>query len=123
MAYSLTPAAGESLWVNRWKWRPTIELLVRAGILSPERAERLHYNGGSGDVSAAEAGRIGQFLESFLASMTSGQRLLIDGAISGDPDTGELFGGPDWDKNYSATFEWLQKFRDFCKASGGFRVL
>ena len=69
MAYSLAPAAGESLWVNRWNWHPTIELLVRAGILSPERAASLHYNGGSGDVSQAEAGRIGEFLESYLASI------------------------------------------------------
>ncbi len=55
--------------------------------------------------------------------MAPDQRLLIDGKSPSEPDTFEVFRGPDWDKNYSATFEWLQKFKDFCKVCKGFSVL
>jgi hypothetical protein len=122
MAYALKPVTGDDLWVNKWNWHPTIELLVRAGVFSAQRAEPLHYNCG-GDVTAAEAIKIYEFLASNLSSLAPGERLLIDGNITSEPDTFEMFRGPDWDKNYSATFEWLQKFRDFCKVCGGFSVL
>jgi len=122
MGYILEPASGSDLTVNKWNWHPTVELLVRAGIFTSERAESLHYNCG-GDVTKEEAVNIHEFLTSYLLSMGPGQRLLIDGNTSNEPDTFELHRGPDWDKNYSATFEWLQLFRDFCKVCGGFRVL
>ncbi len=102
MAYALNPATGEDLWVNKWNWHPTIELLVRVGIFTAERAEPLHYNCG-GDVTDAEATRIFEFLTAYLQSMPQGQRLLINGSSTSEPDTGEMFRGPDWDKNYSAT--------------------
>src|SRR5262245_8851818 len=69
MAYALVPIAGKDLWVNKWNWHPTIELLVRAGVFSSERAEPLHFNGG-GDVTAAEAVEIAQFLTLYLLSMS-----------------------------------------------------
>jgi hypothetical protein len=122
MAYTLKPMVGGDLLVNKWNWHPTIELLIRASIFTAERAEPLRYNCG-GDVTEAEAIRVYEFLVSYLSSMVPGQRLLLDGKTTSEPDTFEVFHGPDWDKNYSATFEWLQKFRDFCKVCGGFSVL
>src|SRR5262245_32727838 len=122
MAYALVPVAGEDLWVNKWNWHPTIELLVRAGVFSCERAEPLHFNAG-GDVTAAEAVQIAKFPSLYLLSMSPGERLLNDGTKTSEPDTGGMYRGPDWDKNYSATFEWLEQFRDFCKTCGGLRVL
>jgi hypothetical protein len=122
MAYALKPVTGEDLWVNKWNWHPTIELLVRAGIFTGERSEPLHYNCG-GDVTEVEVIKIHEFLSEYLLSTAPGQRLLIDGKTTSEPDTFEMFRGPEWDKNYSATFEWLQSFRDFCKVCGGFSVL
>jgi hypothetical protein len=122
MAYILKPSTGDDLWVNAWNWYPTIELLVRAGVFAAQRAERLHYNCG-GDVTEAEASKIAVFLTSYLSSRAPGERLLIDGTLTSEPDTFEMFRGPDWDKNYSATFEWLQKFKSFCEVCGGFTVL
>lgn len=78
MAYALVPVAGEDLWVNKWNWHPTIELLVRAGVFSSERAESLHFNCG-GDVTAAEVVQISKFLSLYLLSMSPGERLLNDG--------------------------------------------
>ena len=38
-----------------------------------------------------------------------------------EPDTGE-FHRDDLARNYSATYAWLGRFRDFCRSSGGFTV-
>lgn len=122
MAYALKPVVGEDLWANKWNWHPTIELLVKSGIFTAERADPLHYNCG-GDVTESEAVKISEFLTRYLHSMPSEHRLLIDGKTTGEPDSFELHRGPEWDKNYSATFEWLKTFRDFCLTSGGFSVL
>lgn len=122
MAFALEPVVGDSLWVNAWNWHPTIELLVRAGVFTSERADPLHYNCG-GDVTEVEAVKVGEFLTWYLASIAAGNRLLIDGTVTSETDTGELFRGSDWQKNYSVTKEWLEKFRDFCMSCQGFSVL
>jgi hypothetical protein len=122
MGYILKPANGDDLYVNKWNWHPTVELIEKAGLISYDRADRLHYNCG-GDITGEEAVKIAEFLATYLASMTAGERLLTDGAVTSEPDTFEMFRGADWNKNYSATFEWLVSFRDFCTRCQGFSVL
>jgi hypothetical protein len=122
VAFILDSPSGGQLHVNKWNWHPTVELMARAGLITRERAEHLHYNCG-GEITADEALQIAGFLNSYVRSMSPGDRLLIDGKVTGEPDTFELHRGEDWDKNYSATLEWLQKFQDFCATCGGFSVL
>ena len=56
MTFILVPASGEDLVINGWNWRPTVALLVRAGILpAGKRAECCSAQGCGGYLSSAEA--------------------------------------------------------------------
>jgi hypothetical protein len=121
VTFELEPTTGESISINGWNWRPTLELLHRTGILSDEALELMSFNGGGGEVTPDEAGRISEFLDGYLARLGPDDRVMLDGAVTTEPDTGE-FHRDDLARNYSATFAWLVRFRDFCRSSGGFQV-
>jgi hypothetical protein len=122
MGLILKPAHGDDFYASIWNWHPTVELLQRAGLIPEERAKWFHYNCG-GSVSADESVQIAIFLEKFLAQLTRHHRLLIDGQTTQEPDTFELFRGEEWHRNYSASCDWLERFRAFCSRSGGFDIL
>jgi hypothetical protein len=60
--------------------------------------------------------------------MAPGQRLRADLTITAEPKRKVVFTPSskveDFDANelYSATYEWLVMFRDFCRTSAGFKV-
>jgi hypothetical protein len=121
VTYELEPARGDSISINGWNWRPTLELLHRTGILSEETLGLMSFNGGGGEVTPDEAERIAEFLDGYLARLGAGDRVTLDGSVTMEPDSGE-FHRDDLARNYSATFAWLVQFRDFCRSSGGFQV-
>jgi hypothetical protein len=119
MGWTLQTPAGTRLNVNAWNWRPTLALLERRDLLDPEKLELLGYTV-EVEVTAEEAGRIARFLDGYLADVPADGRVLLDGAVTTTPDTGELH-RDDPARNYSATATWLRKFRDFCHtATDGF---
>ena len=128
MAVILEPMSGNDLMINWWNWRPTVALLVRAGILPDgERAERCLGNGYGGHLSENEALRAAEYLDTLLTTMKSDQRILFDGAVTNQPID---FEKPisDWDEaetwnHYSAQYDVLKTVADFCRRSGGFVVL
>jgi len=65
--------------------------------------------------------RIAEFLDRYLADLTPGQRVRWDGMVTSAPRTDQLDQDPR--ELYSATYEWLSKFRNFCRTSGGFTVV
>jgi hypothetical protein len=71
-------------------------------------------------VTAEQALRIAEFLDRYLADLTTGQRVPADGTITSEPKTYQLDQEPR--ELYSATHEWLSQFRDFCRTSGGCTV-
>ena len=128
MAVILAPASGEDMMINWWNWRPTVALLVRAGILPVgEREERCLGNGCGGQLSESEALLAAEHIEALVASMNEHQRILFDGEVTGKPKD---YGKPisEWDEadswnNYSAQYDVLKNFAAFCRRSGGFEVL
>lgn len=123
MTFILVPLYAEGnddLQINGWNWRPTLELLYRARMLDDEAVQRASAQGAGGRVTAEQAVRIAEFLDRYLADLTPGQRVRYDGTVTGEPKTNQL----DQESRdlYSATYEWLSRFRDFCRTSGGFTV-
>ena len=121
VTFELEPVTGDSISINGWNWRPTLELLHRTAVLSAETLELMSFTGGGGQATSGEAERIAEFLDSYLAGLGPGDRVTFNGAVTAEPDTGE-FHRDDLARNYSATYEWLARFRDFCRSSGGFRL-
>ncbi|HZM76450.1 MAG TPA: hypothetical protein VFC19_12020 [Candidatus Limnocylindrales bacterium] len=119
MAFSLVPATGEGIWINAWNWRPTEELVRRTGIVPDETLELLEY--GIGEVTAEQATRLAEFLDGYLSGLGPQDRVTLDGTVIDEPDTFE-FHRDDPSRNFSATYEWLTKFRDFCRSSNGFTM-
>jgi hypothetical protein len=128
MSFILIPHHGEDLRVNAWNWRPTIALLRHANLIDEQQHELMGRNGCGGGVNSATANTIARFLNQQLEGMTPGQRLRADLTITGEPKKLAVF-TPDMKVEdidpvelYSATYEWLVMFRDFCRTSAGFKV-
>jgi hypothetical protein len=85
-------------------------------------------NGCGGHVDAETSMRIADFLERKLQSMQPGQRIRGDLSLTDKPKKLIIFvpgmkvADVDAKEAYSATYEWLVMFRDFCRTSRGFKV-
>jgi hypothetical protein len=85
-------------------------------------------NGCSGGVNSEIANTIAYFLDEQLKHMTPGQRLRADLTATNEPKRMVIFTPGmkvediDAAEIYSATYEWLVIFRDFCRTSAGFKV-
>lgn len=121
MSFILVPSRGADLQINGWNWHPTILLLHHLGIIDDEQHERMGAQAAGGHATAELAERIATALDLELARMKSGDRLRADLHVTSVPKT-ESLDSPVEDL-YSATYEWLTNFRDFCRTSGGFDVL
>jgi hypothetical protein len=128
MSFILIPQNGEDVQVNAWNWRPTLETLYRDRLISLEEYERMGASGCGGHVDADLASRIADAIECRLEAMKPGERILADGSATYRPRKKVVFtpqmDSQDVDVNdlYSADYDWLVTFRDFCRGSGGFRV-
>lgn len=86
------------------------------------------FNGGGGSVNSEAANKIADFLDQQLAKMAPGQRIRADLTVTAEPKKPFVFKPgskvEDFDavELYSATYEWLVMFRDFCRTSAGFSV-
>ena len=126
MSFILVPVNGEDLVVNAWNWRPTLELLFAAGVITEDDYEVLGCQGCGAAVSEENARRMADAVFRKLESMNPGQRMLADLSVSSEAKLRTVFNNDqDVDTNelYSTTFEWLHTFVKFCERSGGFRVL
>src|SRR5882672_7083615 len=128
MTFILVPSEGEDLQVNAWNWRPTLELLFATNVITEEEHELMGCHGCSGKVCAKKASRIAEVVVQKLESMNRGERMLANLAVSKGPKKLTVFApnmnAADVDKNelYSATYEWLETFAEFCRSSDGFEV-
>jgi hypothetical protein len=128
MAFILTPKSGEEIVINAWNWRPTLELLRSAKLIDDDLLERMGTHGREAQVDAPTACRIADFIETRLRAMKPEQRVLYDLTITDRPKK-PLIITPDTRTDqideidvYSASYEWLVKFCDFSRTSGGFDV-
>ena len=124
MSFILVPNHGEDLQINAWNWRPTIEFLRVEGVIDDEASELMTRNLGA-KVDADLAARMAAAVERKLRSMQPGERLLADLSLTGAPKKVAEFHKPetiDPVDLYSATYEWLVEFKNFCERCGGFEV-
>jgi hypothetical protein len=121
LSFILEAEDGEKVVINAWNWVPTLALLATNHLLPYEQLELMRYNGCGGRASAEDCARIAAFLDTYLAALEPGSRVRLDGAVTTEPDVGE-FHREHLDRNYSATFDWLTRFRAFCGRRQGFVV-
>ena len=123
MGFMISAPDGRTLRVNAWNWRPTLQLLADHGVLDGETVELLGYNGAT-RVSAQQSERIARFLDAYVAALPIDSRVMLDGSVTAEPDTGEFYRkAEEMHLNYSVQREWLVEFRDFCRSSeAGFSV-
>ena len=128
MSFILVPKRGEDVQVNAWNWRPTILLLLEEGVISEEQYERMGAQGVGGETDAELAVRIAEAIERKLKLMRPRERMRGDLTVTAEPKNNWVFTPEtqpeeiDATDIYSATYEWLTQFADFCRRSGGFEV-
>src|SRR5262245_17409944 len=115
---------GRVIFVNFWNWRPTVEILRRAGLLDEQRLRGLHTQISGTRVARDEARAIALLLrEKVLPSLPEAARILLDGSITTAPFDATFYKSPeDCHKNYSASRAWLEKFASFCETCNGFKL-
>ena len=128
MTFILVPTEGEDLQINAWNWRPTLELLLAANVITEEEHARMGAHG-CGQVDEVKACRIAEVVGQKLLRMNPGERILANLSVTTKPKKLAVFtpnmNVDDIDNNelYSTTYEWLETFARFCRSSGGFSVM
>ena len=118
MSFILVSKQGAELQVSGLDWRPTLELVRKAGLLADDTSELMSAEGYRWHVDGPLADQIAELIQAKLVDMRPGQRMLADLTIMNSPKDG--IGLPD--ERDSASYGWLMQFRDFCRRSGGFEV-
>lgn len=128
MSFILIPNQGDDIQVNAWNWRPTLEFLRAQNIITTDHAELLGCNGCGARLDADLANRISAAVENKLSTIAPDDRMRVDLTVTSNLKVPQVW-GPDTQPDdidvtnlYSATYEWLVTFKDFCKRRGGFMV-
>ncbi|XXX71971.1 hypothetical protein WMF30_30425 [Sorangium sp. So ce134] len=125
---------GISLWdrktdevvfrINFWHWRAIVEAIRSLRILPEERVDALHepfVGEWSRDEARAAAAAI---RERLLPTLQEGERLLLDGRRTTEPDDGTFYRDPaEQHRNYSTNRQVLDEFATCCETCEGFRVM
>jgi|SRR5215831_8293277 len=126
MGFDLTDIGNERriVFVNFWNWRPTVEVLRRAGLLDEKRLAELHLQCAGTRVTKDEARTIAHHLrEEVLPGLPQTARILLDGSVTTAPDEGTFYRSPEhFHKNYGAIRSWLEEFVSFCETCDGFEL-
>jgi hypothetical protein len=126
MSFILEPIQGDDLQVNAWNWRPTLKFLHAEKVIDNNTFELMGAQGCGGQASSELCQRIASVLAEKLKNMGPNDRIRFDLTTTVDPKQLAQFGGDepiDEVNLYSATYDWLATFKDFCERCGGFRVV
>lgn len=126
MSYTLMDLSSENFefQANVWHWKTTLEIIKSFDVVSDGKVRQMAYNGTGLKIEKDEAHVIGEKIrDEILPKLSPNKRIFADLTITDQPDDGTLYRDQDeqW-KNYSASFEWLRDFADFCLRSKGFQV-
>lgn len=126
MSFTLMDASSENFefQANVWHWKTALEIIKSFDILSEGKIKQMSYNGTGAKLEKDEAQLIGEKIrDEILPRLEPDKRIFADLSITDAPDDGTLYRDEDdqW-KNYSASYEWLKDFSDFCLKSKGFQV-
>ncbi len=107
-----------------WNWKTLLEIVRSMDVVSDGKVRDMSYNAAGTVVTVEEARQIGEKIrDEVLNGMKPGMRIFADLSVTDKPDDGTLYKDDDekW-KNYSADYEWLEEFTEFCFRSKGFQV-
>lgn len=126
MSFTLLDSGAESFEfrANVWNWRTALEIIKSFDILSDGIIRQMEYNATGVRLEKPDAHLIGQKIrDEILPKLAPDKRIFADLSITETKDDGTLYKDNDeqW-KNYSADYQWLKDFSDFCLRSKGFQV-
>ncbi|MEO8073332.1 MAG: hypothetical protein ABI891_10520 [Acidobacteriota bacterium] len=126
MSFTLIDLGSENyeFRANVWNWKTTLEIIKSFDIVDEGKVRQMNYNATGAKVSREDVHEIGEKIrDEILPKLEPNKRIFMDLSITDKPDDGTLYRDEDeqW-KNYSADYEWLKEFSDFCLKSKGFQV-
>lgn len=126
MSFTLIDLSSENFEfrANVWNWKTALEIIKSFDILSEGEIRQMNYNATGVKIDAQEVRTIGEKIrDEILPQLAPNKRIYADLSITDKPDDGTLYKDDDeqW-KNYSADYEWLKEFSEFCLKSKGFQV-
>ena len=126
MSFTLLDLGSENFEVhtNVWSWKPTLEIIKSLNILSDGKLRQMEYTATGVKIELDDAHEIGSKIrDQILPKLEPNKRILMDLSITDAPDDGTIYRDEDekW-KNYSASYDWLKEFSEFCLSSKGFQV-
>lgn len=126
MSFTLMDLSSENFEfrANVWNWKPTLEIIRSFDVISEGTLRQMNYNATGVKLTKEEAHLIGEKIrDEILPRLAPNKRIFADLSITDKPDDGTLYKDEDdqW-KNYSASYDWLKDFSDFCLNSKGFQV-
>lgn len=126
MSFTLLDSGAESFEfrANVWNWRTALEIIRSFDIMSDGKIRQMEYNGTGVKLDLNEAHLIGEKIrDEILPKLEPDKRIFADLSVTDAKDDGTLYKDNDeqW-KNYSADYDWLKEFSEFCLRSKGFQV-
>lgn len=126
MSFTLMDLGAESFEfrANVWNWKTVLEIIKSFDVVSEGKLRQISYNATGATIEQAEAQLIGEKIrDEILPKLAPNKRIFSDLSVTDAPDDGTLYHDEDekW-KNYSATYDWLKEFSEFCLKSKGFQV-
>ena len=126
MSFTLIDLGSENyeFRANVWNWKTTLEIIKSFDIVDEGKVRQMNYNATGAKISHEDAHDIGEKIrDEILPKLEPDKRIFMDLSITDKPDDGTLYRDEDeqW-KNYSADYEWLKEFSEFCLKSKGFQV-
>jgi len=126
MSFTLIDLGSEKIEfrANVWNWKPAIEIIKSFDIVDEGKLRQMSYNATGAQFSDEEAHTIGaKIRDEILPRLEPNKRIFADLTVTDAPDDGTLYKDEDeqW-KNYSASYDWMKDFSEFCLKSKGFQV-
>jgi hypothetical protein len=126
MSFTLMDLSSENFEfrANVWNWKAALEIIKSFDVIGEGKLRQMSYTATGVSISNEEAQIIGEKIrQDILPKLAPNKRMFADLTITDQPDDGTIYKDEDeqW-KNYSADYEWLDEFSQFCLKSKGFQV-
>ncbi len=126
MSFTLMDMSSENFEFRSsvWNWKATLEVINSLDIISQGKVREMSNNATGTKVSNEEAQIIGNKIQAeILPKLEPNKRIYSNLSISDRPDDGVIYKDKDeeW-RNYSADYNYLSEFSEFCLKSKGFQV-
>ncbi len=126
MSFTLMDLSSENFefQANVWHWKTTLEIIKSFDVISEGKVRQMAYNATGLKIDRDEAHMIGERIrDEILPRLAPDKRIFADLTVTDKPDDGTFYKDDDenW-KNYSANYDWLREFAEFCLRSKGFQI-